>query len=336
MGKAIGIDVGYGFVKISDGEIGFSFPSVIGEVSQESYVRKMVKKVSDLDDMRVELNGKRYFVGKSAIRHSQFAFRDLSSLRSDSVDFQVLFFSALSLYCSAPQNTFSIVSGLPVSRMSYAGTLTKLIEEGARITRYLGNEQKDMNIVIKNIEIVPQPLGTYWSDVLDSWGHELKSLEGKTGVIDVGYRTSDMITVLDGEYIAEKSKSFNIGMTTAVDEITSGLTESFGLEHGNYGLDEVIAAKTIKVAGETIDVSHIVNNALEKLAANIYGNVHSLWQVLEYDNILLSGGGCQAIGSYLMPKFKQSKIVTDPMTANCIGYMNWANRTWNNSDDESL
>jgi hypothetical protein len=53
-------------------------------------------------------------------------------------------------------------------------------------------------------------------------------------------------------------------------------------------------------------VTNIVDNALDKLAANTLANINSLWRVGEYDKILLSGGGCQATGSYLLPKLKQA------------------------------
>jgi plasmid segregation protein ParM len=31
MSKIVGLDVGYGFVKITDGDFGYSFPSVVGD-----------------------------------------------------------------------------------------------------------------------------------------------------------------------------------------------------------------------------------------------------------------------------------------------------------------
>ena len=54
----------------------------------------------------------------------------------------------------------------------------------------------------------------------------------------------------------------------------------------------------------------------------------SVWQVPEFDKILISGGGGAALGKYLLPHLPQGEIVSDPMTANSIGFLNWANRLW--------
>ncbi len=331
MSKSVGLDVGYGFVKVFDGEVGFSFPSVVGAESKESYVRKRVNKISSLDDLMVSFNGKKHFVGKSAIKHSQFTFRDQSLLRNDSLYFQILFFTALSLYCSNPINTFNIVTGLPVNHMSYVDTLTDLIGKGAKITRYLDNEVKVLDIQVNQIEIVPQPLGTYYSEFLNKWGKELKPLEGMVGVVDVGYRTTDLITVQNGEYISEKSKTFNVGMTTVMNEIINGLRDAFGLELESYRLNEIVANKKITASGELQDVSQIVDEALQKLASSVLSNIYSFMPVVAYDSILLSGGGCQSIASYILPKIKQGALVSDPVSSNCIGYLNWANRYWENN-----
>ncbi len=333
MEKLIGIDVGYGFVKISDGEVGYSFPSIIGE-ARKGLKRIELKKLPALDDLKVEINNKSYHVGSAAIRNSPFAYRDLSSLTSDSLYFQVLFFTALSFYCTKPITTFNIVSGLPVSAISNTDTLISLIKTGARLSKTTGGNSKEYDIRINHIEIVPQPLGTYWSEFLDGWGQELEAPESRIGVVDIGHRTSDLITVIDSEYITEKSGSYNIGMTTAMNDIIHEIHDKFGFEQGTYSMEEVVATKKIKLSGELIDVANIVDNALDKLAANTLANINSLWRIGEYDKILLSGGGCQATGSYLLPKLKQAKIVDDPMTANCIGFLNWANHLWRNDETD--
>jgi len=123
-------------------------------------------------------------VGKSAIRHSRFAYRDLSYTRSVSDDLEVLFFSALSFFSKGVDNVFNVVTGLPVERMHLANDFINRVKGERTITYFDGDEVNEINIIINNIEIVPQPLGTYWSSLSNS----IISHESRVGVIDIGLK----------------------------------------------------------------------------------------------------------------------------------------------------
>ncbi|MFY9312916.1 MAG: hypothetical protein WAO85_06535, partial [Tepidanaerobacteraceae bacterium] len=45
-----------------------------------------------IDQLRIGIGDRLFFVGKSAIKHSRFAYRDLSYTRSISDDLEILFF----------------------------------------------------------------------------------------------------------------------------------------------------------------------------------------------------------------------------------------------------
>jgi plasmid segregation protein ParM len=75
MTRLIGLDVGYGFVKVTDGRAGYSFPSVVGEGHNKPTFNVMSDQLSVVDDMKIGIDDELYFVGKSAIRHSKFAHR---------------------------------------------------------------------------------------------------------------------------------------------------------------------------------------------------------------------------------------------------------------------
>ena len=83
------------------------------------------------------------------------------------------------------------------------------------------------------------------------------------------------------------------------------------------------------MAGETIDISDIVDSAFEKLATNILVETKSHWRVSEFDSLILTGGGGQALSSYLLPQLSHAKLAVEPISANCRGYLTWANRLWN-------
>lgn len=52
--KLIGLDVGYGFVKVTDGNLGYSFPSIIGDSSSGTIVLNFKKQQNILNDLGVK------------------------------------------------------------------------------------------------------------------------------------------------------------------------------------------------------------------------------------------------------------------------------------------
>jgi len=330
MAKLIGIDVGYGFVKVTDGETGYSFPSVVGEGHTKPTFSARADQFSAIDHLKVGIGKRIYFVGKAAIRHSKFVYRDLSYNRSVGEDFEILFFSALSFFSGGAASEFNVVTGLPVERMHMADNLVKRVKGERTITLYRDGNSRDIQLNVKDVEIVPQPMGTYWSQFSSLRGLDGETLpDGRIGIADIGFRTTDLATIEDSEYIPEKSKSLTVGLATAYSEIGLSLASRYGLEKESYSLDGIVIKRKINVAGESIDITDIVNDAFEKLATNILVEINSQWRVSDFDSIIISGGGGQAISHYLLPQLSQAKLVPDPITANCRGYLAWANRLWN-------
>ncbi|MCF8012265.1 MAG: ParM/StbA family protein [Clostridiales bacterium] len=328
MGQLIGLDVGYGFVKVTDGKVGYSFPSVVGDGKASPTLRTKPQQLQTVDDLRLEVNNQVYFVGKSAIRHSNFVYRDLSAARKEGNDLEILFLSALSLFCSNFQNKFKVLTGLPAGRMYLADELVNQVQNKRNIKIYHNNKQRDVEIQVEHVEIVPQPLGTYWSQYLDTWGQPKHSLEGRTGIIDIGFRTTDLAVIEDGDYIPEKSKTLSLGMSNVYSEIRDNILSNYGLERETHSLDGAVITGKINIAGKEVDISPIIDDAFKKLATNLLVEINSTWLIPEFDLLLISGGGGQALSPYLLPNFTQAKLVTEPVTANSRGYEAWANRLW--------
>lgn len=328
MTKLIGLDVGYGFVKVTDGRVGYSFPSVVGEGHNKPTFNVKSAELSVIDDLKIGFEDDLYFVGKSAIRHSKFAHRDLSYTRAISDDLEILFFSALSPFCSNPVNEFRVVTGLPVERMHLADDLAKRVKGEKMLSLFIDGKLQEVKIDIDDVVVVPQPLGTYWSVYLNGLGQIAEPLEGHTGIVDVGFRTTDLAAVEDSEYIPEKSKTVPVGLVTAYSDIANYLATTYGLEKESYDLDSIVIKRKINVAGETIDISGIINKAFEKLAINTLVIINSNWKTTDFDSLILSGGGGQAISSYMLPQLSQATLTSEPITANCRGYLAWANRHW--------
>jgi plasmid segregation protein ParM len=328
MAQIIGLDLGYGFVKVTNGETGYVFPSVIGDGRIQSTYSTGAQS-DGVNTLVIELNDKVYFVGKAAIKHSKFAYRDLSTTRTETVDWQVLMFAALSLFCSFRNNLFEVVTGLPPGHMYMANTLKKQVqEEGNRIRIFRNDKWDELGISIGKIEVVPQPLGAFWSQGLDNMGKVRNEYLGRIGILDIGFKTTDLATVEDGEFLPGFSRTIPVGMADAYYEIGSMLATKYGYEKASYALDQAVVKGRISVFGKAVDIVDIRSQAFESLASKILVEVSSEWNLAEYDQILLSGGGGQALADFLLSQLPQAQVVCDPITANSKGYLAWANRVW--------
>lgn len=332
MERCMGIDIGYGFVKITDGQEGYVFPSVVGEGTSDATPRMGLQPPTRTDDLRIAVDGRIYNVGNLAIRHSRLAARGLSPTRAEGNNFKVLFLAALSLFCNQPLNSFAVVTGLPPGRMHLVEELTRQIRGEHRILRMTAQGPEECIIRVDRVTVVPQPLGTYWSQVLDGRGkvrEDSRMLQGAIGIIDIGFRTSDLVSVVDGEYVHEQSRTIPVGLVTAYEEIAASLLANYGVERETYALDEAVIRGEIQVAGRRIDITDLRDRAFEQLATKLEVELQSSWQVSGYDVVLISGGGSHFLARHLQPHLTQAVVPTDPSTANGRGFLAWACRLWN-------
>lgn len=331
MESYLGVDVGYGFVKVTDGQEGYIFPSVVGDGSAAPFLRTGLRQPEQVDDLRLTVNGQTYFVGKLAVRHSRLAFRCLTDTRAEGQDLEVLFLAALNLVSREQFNSFSLVTGIPPGRVHLTSNLMDQIKGEHRITVHRDTGSEERVLRINRVAVVPQPLGAYWSQILDSRGRIRKEshlLDGRVGILDIGFRTTDLAAVEQGDFIPELSKTVPVGLSTAYDVIGQRLLSEYGLEREGYELDTAIVRGEVQVAGRKVDISHICREVFEQLATKVLIDLRSSWRMAEFDTLLLGGGGSQILGQYLLPHIPQGALVPEATTANSRGYIAWAQRLW--------
>lgn len=331
MERSLGVDIGYGFVKVTDGQEGYIFPSVVGEGNPIGILRTGLRQPDSVDDLRLTVDGQTYFVGKVAIRHSRMAFRCLTDTRAEGNDLKVLVLAALSLFSRESFSTYSLVTGLPPGRQHLVANLIEQIRGEHKVIVHRDQGPVELTIRINRVVVVPQPMGTYWSQTLEARGRVRRDsplAEAKIGVLDIGFRTTDLAAIDQGDFLPELSKTIPVGLSAAYDQIGQRLLAEYGLEREGYALDEAVVRGEVAVAGRKVDITPIVRAAFEQLATKILIDLRSFWQVSEFDAILLTGGGGQALSSFLLPHIPQGALTPDPATANSRGYIAWANRIW--------
>lgn len=327
--KLIGLDLGYGFVKATDGVDGYSFPSVVGDGNKSGVTFRINPPKSKkrlVDNLQILYNDRLYYIGAPAIRHSNYLARDISLSRDFGTEYEVLFYGALALFCDQTENTFKVVTGLPPERMNLATELAQRMLGERTITIVDNGKKEQVKINVEDIDVVPQPLGTYWAEYFEQDSD--KSPRGKVGILDIGFGTSDLVAIEDEEYLPMKSRTVNIGTSSAYREISNSLFANYGIMKEIHTLDEVVISKTVKISGETHDVTHILEEAFERLASKLFIELNSTWLVKDFDNILFTGGGSHAVRKHLRPRLPHSTQIIEPFTANSRGYLLWASHKW--------
>lgn len=325
--KNIGIDLGYGFVKATDGEREFIFPSVVGTARELRYRSEFADLSSGLSNLVIAVDGRRYFVGDLAIRQSEIASRSLDENRVEDRNARVLLYTALALFSQWEQQTFNIVSGLPT--VFYGplkdGWVNSL--RGSTVVRFgQGGDERERTIAIDRVRVVPQPMGTLYDRVLNSIGNvadtDLTRL--RVGIIDIGFKTSDFAVADHMEFIDRLSGSTTTGLASAYGLIAERLRNEFRIVKENHEMDEIVRRGELRLAGKPYDISAIKRDAFERVANKIVTDLESLWDYRAFDAILLTGGGGQALAEFVLPRFRNAYLVESAQFANARGFIKLA------------
>lgn len=326
--KHIGIDIGYGYVKASDGEKEFLFPSTVGVGADLKFNSLLMNFKKPTDNMVITVDNRKYFVGELAIRQSPMVSRSMGRNRIEDNSARVLLLTAMALFMDGTEQQFNVVTGLPVDYYQLYKDDWAHIMQGTHAVRFgSGPEEKAMLITIDKIQMIPQPFGTLYDRRLDGEGNliqnELANL--KVGIVDIGYKTSDLALADDLEFVGKKSISTEFAMSTAYNIIAQKIQEKYKVGKEHYELDKVIESGVLRVAGVPHDISDIKKEALGSLADILISEVNSIWDRREIDVIMLTGGGGKAIAEYFLPRFQQGVLVNGPQFANVRGYLKLAN-----------
>lgn len=325
--KQIGIDLGYGYVKVTDGQNEFVFPSTVGVSTDLRFNSLLLNFKKPTDNLVVTVDNKKYFIGDLAIRQSPIVSRSLGKNRVEDINAKVLLLAGLALFVENTEQRFNVVTGLPVDYYQLYKDDWALLMQGTHAVKFgTGGDEKPMLISIEKLQLIPQPFGTLYDHRLNAEGGlaETENENLKIGIVDVGYKTTDLALADGLEFVGKQSTSIEIAMSTAYNIIAQRIQEKYKVEKENYELDKIIESGILRVAGVPYDISDYKKEAFSQVADKIATEVNSIWDKRELDVIMLTGGGGHSIAEYFLPKFPQSVLVKGPQMANVRGYLKLA------------
>ena len=334
--KVLGVDIGFGYTKATDGRQFQTFKSVVGEAAEIQFSESLLPGLPPFPRHFV-IGGQACFVGELAEAQSRGRGFTL-----DQSQFLAQYARTLALAALAPLadngDPVRLVTGLPISFFRrHREALTTLLQGRHPLTiiKPGTGEREEKTVYIERARVVPQPFGAMFNLMLNDLGKAASQrfVTEKIGIIDIGFRTADYTISDKTRYSERGSMSSDAGIASAYQAIANILHEKSGVTIELYRLYEGVSRGTIKVKGKSYDISGVVKASFQQLATRIAQEVNRLWaDDWDLDAIVISGGGGAALAPYLQPLIEGEVLPMPPehdaRLNNVQGYWKYGTHLW--------
>jgi len=302
----IGIDIGFGFTKTTDGNDFLVFKSIYGEAVDFQFRENLLSASNEEEHLHIDIDGTSYFVGELAERQSSSLVFTLDQTQFIATSSKVLALAALSKVLTEREQSVRIVVGLPIGHYrQYKSELASMLRATHQITTTDAQGNRiDRRINITEVRVLPQPIGTVMDRLLNRHGlpENKRFATDKIGIIDVGFRTTDYTISDHGRYSERGSLTTQNGISKAFTMISTKLKETCKVDIEIYRLFDAVEQGNIKVRGKAYDLQKITEHAFKQLAASIASDANQVWaDDWDIDAIMITGGGGAVLAQFLQP-----------------------------------
>ncbi len=217
-----------------------------------------------------------------------------------------------------------VVTGLPVAELSpFKDDLIALLKGPHKFS--VG--KRNYNITIGDVRVIPQGAGAYYSLVLQD-GKEAasaKAFSGRSLIVDVGYRTVNLVTLDGGRYVPQYSATLpKDGIHNLHLELRRGIARQFsGYDVGIAEVDKVCRARSVQIDGETTSIDDLVEAAAQSLGERVIEQIETYTDPRSVAKVILTGGGSSLLEPVFSPTFKNLVVPSQAGLANALGYLEY-------------
>jgi len=333
--QVLGLDVGFGFTKATNGRDTQVFKSVVGDAAESTFNEPLLPGKVPLG-RHLQLNGEAVYVGELAEQQSRGRGFTL-----DPGQFMAKYARTLAVSACAPiadpAQPLRIVTGLPISFFrKFKDPLTQILQQRHVVTLFKPNGEKEERALnIERVRIVPQPFGSLFNLMLNDLGKAASQrfITEKIGVIDIGFRTADYTISDKTRYSERGSQSTDSGISVAFTALANALQEKSGVTIELYRLYDAVTRGTIKIKGKRFDITGMVKTAFTQLATRVATEANRLWSDdWDLDAIIVTGGGGSVLAPHLQPLLEGEVIPVpadqDARLNNVMGYWKYGQHLW--------
>jgi plasmid segregation protein ParM len=327
----VGLDIGYGVVKVVTNDGAFAFPSVMGHAREIKFQQDTIQQKYPGDQISDDEGT--WFVGDLAL--AQLPPGELLRLRGRTANEKTMgntFRQRLAKVAIGKlvQGVWGrdvihlrISTGLPVDYMRDAAEL----KEALLGQHLIKTDSCEVIANVTEVIVMPQPYGSAYSQMLTPTGEiNVYHTYMRTGIVDVGTYTVDIALDDDGEFVDAESGSVEGGVYTAQERISAMLERDYREKMPYKIIEQVLRTGIFTASGKPIDYSDEVEEALSPLRSATINLMSEKWQRgTTVDVIYLSGGGAELVYEQIIEAYPQTKLVPEAQMANARGYLYYAN-----------
>jgi plasmid segregation protein ParM len=334
--EIIGIDIGFGFTKATNGSRSLAFKSILGEATDIQFKGAILGEGSPDENIQIEVDGRSYFVGEMAERQS-----NVRSFTLDQAQFFGSFAKQLALAAAArlvgPYMPIGLVTGLPIGYYrEYKDELVKILQGDHKVALTVGSGKREEKVIkVSNVKVIPQPFGSLFNLMMNDVGElgEKRYVREKVGVIDVGFKTSDFTVSDKMRYSERGSRTTDTGIARAYGVIAGKLREKSNINVELYRLHEAVERGSIKIRGKEYDLKGLTEQVFGQLATSIANEADRLWtDDWDIDTVVLTGGGSAVLAKFLQPLLTGQVVAVDAgkdaRLCNVQGYWKFGKHLW--------
>ncbi len=322
--RLYGVDIGYGFTKVAAaGRAPVVMPSIVGSNEELSYRSDIGDRIRIIP---LSLNGHSYLVGEAAKRFSRHRYRIFDSTWAESPYYLLLFVSAVTRIDKSACEPAAVVTGLPVSH--YTQERVRQVQDLLSQAHEVRVSSGEALVKVEKIKVIPQPFGSFFDLILNDEG-KLKDpdkIRERVGIIDIGFQTTDL-ALATPQFIESSSGSVDVGVRSIADQLSRDLSRKYSITLDTTEAEEVLRHKSVKIFGESVDLSEMIEERTREVAELILSYSHSLWGRGERLNrLILAGGGANTLRSYFST-YPNLHVPEEPSLSNVRGYLKLARKT---------
>jgi len=342
----LGIDIGFGFTKATNGQDTLIFKSLLGDAADIQFWADFGDG-DPTDHIHVTIGEQSYFIGDLAEQQSSVLHftLDQERLLTDYVKVLTLTAVGMLLPHEASGNVpVKVVSGLPIGFFKENHKRFNDLLIGQHTVTYHASDgrQTTKEITVTDVRMLPQPMGSILNLVMDEHGKIAHTdlAKQKIGVVDIGFRTTDFAIMDRLRYLNRGSKTIDTGISKGFSVIANKLREKSSVNVELYRLYRAAETGMITMRGHGYSFPKIRDQVYSQLATSIADEIDRQW-VNDWDieTIFLSGGGSRELAGYLEPLITGNVKPVDPgqdsRLNNVKGYLKYGRHIWGDGGDDA-
>lgn len=347
--RNIALDPGFGAIKVAEVDNGqfhvVQVPSVVGVGSVDVGLLDLAgvtgRRRRPDQPHRVAFEGAEFLVGPHVGDYARPVERLDFQRLSDGAELRALTYCALHEIVNGGEVDLNLVTGLPVEvlQSTDARETVRRLEGWLVGPHRFSVDGQDAQLRIHAVRPMAQPVGAFfeWGLGFDGqWARDRADFMTPVAVLDCGFSTLDLFSVEGGRINVRYTGGDTVGMrraaTALVESVRRQYQRPLSLHEADELLRQYVAGAGRRVvdmplAGGQVDVRGLIHAALDATAGEVTAFVDRVWgNARQFSHLLLTGGGCLALGERLLKQMPHSVLLDDPVTANARGLARLAQR----------